>query len=146
MVTQRKTPRSSSSSSSSRAARKRRHLHLIDPEDGSEILPDRRVYSYQPLTPWRVEVMMDDPTVPEYQASFRLEDGLDEQEAIVFTLLLHNASLYPLRIRILPNNEIEYESHIPLVFRSHPRKKLITIRLLARVEAVPEGIAVTYTM
>lgn len=140
----------SSSSSSRRTARKRRHLHLIDPRDGAEILPDRRVYTLAPATKWKVEVMMDEPEQPEYAASFLMVPVTDkpeaepEQESAVFTLSLQGTNLYPLRVRIWPNNEVEYECHVPLTLRVHPRKKVIRIRLLASVRSVAEGIEVTY--
>jgi hypothetical protein len=142
----------SSSSSSRRTARKRRHLHLIDPRDGAEILPDRRVYTLAPATKWKVEVMMDEPEQPEYAASFRMvsvtdESGAEpepEEEGAVFTLSLQGTNLYPLRVRIWPNNEVEYECHVPLTLRVHPRKKVIRIRLLASVRSVAEGVEVTY--
>ncbi|NJN65840.1 MAG: hypothetical protein HC884_03550 [Chloroflexaceae bacterium] len=142
----------SSSSSSRRPTRKRRHLHLIDPRDGAEILPDRRVYTLVPATKWKVEVMMDEPEQPEYVASFRTVSVINEHEpepeleptSAVFTLSLQGTNLYPLRVRIWPNNEVEYECHVPLTLRVHPRKKVISIRLLASVRSVAEGVEVTY--
>lgn len=129
-----------------RRPRKRRHLHLIDPKDSAEILPDRRIYTCAPLTRWRIEVIMDDPYTPEYEAAFRAAGTAepDDQESAMFTLSLQGTGLYPLKVYIWPNNEIEYESHVPLVFRVHPRKKVITVRLLASVKAVPEGVEVRY--
>lgn len=128
-----------------RAPRKRRHLHLIDPADGAEILADRRVYSHAALTPWQVEIVMDDPSLAEYDATFRLvpnDDGGGDR--VVFTLSLPETNLYPLQVHIWPNNEIQYESHVPLIVRVRPRKKVIVVQLLAHVRVVPEGVAVTY--
>jgi hypothetical protein len=138
-----RTPARRPALSPARTPRKRRHLHLIDPADGAEILPDRRVYTHEQLTPWKVELAMDDPTHAEYRASFRAVAS-EEQEYVAFTLTLPDHDLYPLRLFIFPNNEIEYESHIPLTVRVRSRKKTITVRLLARVRTVPEGVAVTY--
>jgi hypothetical protein len=120
--------------------RKRRHLRLIDPADGAEILPDRRVYTHAELTRWKVALETDTPTHAEYTASFRA----DEEGGVVFTLALPGTNLYPLQVRLFPNNAVAYESHIPLVVRVQPRTKTITVRLLATVQAVPEGVAVTY--
>jgi hypothetical protein len=133
----------------SRTPRKRRHLHLIDPADGAEILPDRRVYSDAQLTRWKIELLMDDPDLPEYAASFRADSDADAEEGdseacVVFTLSLPGTDLYPLQVRIFENGEIEYESHIPLIFRIQSRKKTISVRLLATVRAVADGVAVTY--
>jgi hypothetical protein len=143
MLPQRTPARRRPASSPARPNRKRRHLHLIDPADGAEILPDRRVYTDAPRTRWRVELLMDTPDLPEYAASFR---ALDEEthEGVIFTLALPGTDLYPLQVRIWPNNEVEYESHIPLIFRVQPRPKTITVRLLATVRAAPEGVVVTY--
>jgi hypothetical protein len=88
---------------------------------------------------------MDDPTQATYAAAFRAnaseEDG---QAAVTFTLWLPDTNLYPLQVHIFANNQIEYESHIPLIVRIQSRKKTISVRMLASVQAVPEGVAVTY--
>lgn len=129
-----------------RASRKQRHLQLIDPKDGAEILPDSRVYTNDSLTPWNVIIKMDDPVTFDYDASFRL-DGEDGEEDVctVFTLTLRHTTLYALQIRIWPNNEVVYESHAPVIVHVQPRRKSITIRMLATVKSVPEGIEVVYT-
>jgi len=145
MHAQRKTNNQRKTATATRMTkRNRKHLQLIDPVDGAEILADRRIYTYNPATAWKIAVLMEDPHTREYDATFRTRLNEDEQEYVIFTLSLPQSNLYPLQVRIWPNNEIEYESHVPLVLRVHPRKKLITVILLASVRAVPEGIAVTY--
>lgn len=132
MLPQRKTTR--------RPSPTRRALRLLDPRDGAEILLDHR-RSTSPLTPWVIEVEMDDPTRPEYAVAFRPDD---DGAGVVVTLSLPGTALYPLQVRIGGSGDITYENHIPLVVRVHPRTKTISVRFLATVRVVPEGVAVTY--
>lgn len=145
MVAARKEMRRTSSSSTSRVNRKKRRLHLIDPKDGAEILPDRRVYTDADMSPWRIEVVMDDPVTPEFMASFQdVFDEHDDMTGIDFILSLPQTSLYSFKVRIWHTKEIEYESHVPVMVSINTRKKLLCITMLAKVRQVPEGVEVVY--
>lgn len=125
----------------------RRHLRLIrvddEHDDGAEILPDRRVYHCKPWTAWSVEVLMEHPYNPEYDGAFETAIR-DNRECAIFSLTLKGSDFCPIQICIWEGGELEHDCHAPLIFRVHQRTKSITIKFLASVEVVPEGVAVTY--
>ncbi len=122
---------------------------MLDPRDGAELLPDRRIYRHAAHTAWRIELESDTPETAEYTALFHTappdsEPSAAAEPCVVFTLSLPDTALYLLQIRICPTGEVVYESHVPLVVRSNARKKAIVVRLLASVRAVAEGVEVVY--